>query len=374
VIGILGSTGYTGALIASYFAREMKDAPYILGGRSATRLADVRTRAGAAHVPAFVVDISDRSSLLAFVSRCTVVVNCVGPFAQHGAAVIAACVERGRDYIDISGEPGFLANAIERFDSEARRKGLRIVLSAGFDSVPTDCAVLCCEERLDVRQPRTMRGSVRVTGPGSLSSGSLRGLSHGTLATLVNSFGTRFPRRRVWRANGSRFIVYDRVRRRWLLQAPTVDPHVVRRTHDLLGSAGLAYSHFVEFDSLSRVMRFMLGVGTLMIAARMPPLLRKRAGLKGQGHGPSEDARRASAFELVVRGRDATGQTATAHVRGPEPYEATAICVTEVARLMAFEPQRLRPQTGVCTPGALGAATLVERLASRGVTVSVASG
>jgi short subunit dehydrogenase-like uncharacterized protein len=373
MIAILGATGYTGALVVGYFAREMKHAPYLLAARSPGRLDDVRARAGTPDdVPAIVTDLRDRASLLALVARCSVVVNCVGPFAEHGLDVIAACVELGRHYIDITGEPGFLSRAVERFDEPARRKALRIVLSAGFDSVPTDCAVLCCEERLDLRTTRTLHGAVHVSGPGSLSSGSFGGLSDGTLATLVSSFA-RFSRARMGGGGPAPFLVRRVTSRRWLLRTPTIDAHVVRRTHELLGRAGLSYAHFVEFDSWPCLVRFVLAVSGLMLSSRLPWLRRNWASARRQGRGPSDAVRRASAFDIVVAGHDAGGRRATAHMRGPEPYETTAACVTEIARLVAFEPAALPPQTGVCTPGVLGARTILDRVARHGVTLSVTS-
>ena len=373
MIAILGATGYTGALVAAYFAREMKHAPYLLAARNPGRLDDVRARAGTPDdVPTVVADVRDRAALRALVARCSVVVNCVGPFAEHGLDVIAACVELGRHYIDITGEPAFLSRAIERFDEPARRKALRIVLSAGFDSVPTDCAVLCCEEQLDLRRPRTLHGAVHVSGPGSLSSGSLRGLSDGTCATLVSSFA-RFSRARIGHGGPARLILRGGRRHRWRLRTPTIDAHVVRRTHELLGGAELSYTHFVEFDSLPRLARFVLAVGGLMLSSRLPWLRRHGGFARRQGRGPSDAARRASAFDLVVRGHDAGGRQATAHMRGPEPYETTAACVTEIARLVAFEPAALPSQTGICTPGVLGARTILDRVARHGITLSLTS-
>jgi short subunit dehydrogenase-like uncharacterized protein len=373
MIGILGATGYTGALVASYFAREMTHAPYLLAARNQSRLDDLRAGTGTpGGVPTVVADVRDRPSLRALVARCSVVVNCVGPFSEHGLDVIAACVELGRHYIDITGEPGFLHRAIERFDEPARRKTLRIVLSAGFDSVPTDCAVVCCEEGLDLGASRTLHGSVHVSGPGSLSSGSLRGLSEGTRATLVSSFA-RFPRTRIGRRGPAAAVLRHGAGRRWLLRTPTIDAHVVRRTHDLLGHGGLSYAHFVEFDSLPRLVRFVFSVGGLMLSSRMPWRRRAWAAARRRGRGPSDDARRTSAFKITVRGHDAGGRMATARVCGPEPYEATAACVTEIARLVAYEPAALRPQAGVCTPGALGARVILERVARHGITLAVTS-
>jgi len=70
MIAILGATGYTGALVVGYFAREMKHVPYLLAARSPGRLDDVRARAGTPDdVPTVVADVRDRASLRALVQR-----------------------------------------------------------------------------------------------------------------------------------------------------------------------------------------------------------------------------------------------------------------------------------------------------------------
>jgi short subunit dehydrogenase-like uncharacterized protein len=95
MIGILGATGYTGSLVLAYFAKYVDAAqqPYIIGARSTSKLAKARHEAGTpSSVPEQSVDVTDNDSLAAFVSRCTVLLNCVGPFRFYGERVIRACL------------------------------------------------------------------------------------------------------------------------------------------------------------------------------------------------------------------------------------------------------------------------------------------
>ena len=64
-----------------------------------------------------------------------------GPFARLGKPVVAACVASRTDYVDINGEPLYMRDVIAEHDAAARAAGVRVVLSAGFDSVPFDLGV-----------------------------------------------------------------------------------------------------------------------------------------------------------------------------------------------------------------------------------------
>ena len=319
MIGSLGCTGYTGTLVTSYFAREVHHTtyPYLLAARSAVRVAETRLRVGTPdRVESMIVDVDDNTSLSEFVARCTVVLNCVGPFDRHGEKVISTCLRLRTHYVDISGEPAFLFRMIDRFDSEAGGKALRVILCAGFDSVPADCGVLYTEELLGASQPRTVRGSLHVKGPGSLSSGSLRGISHGTYASLLRSFGSGSPGRGAFFQKEARGIVYDRRRHRWLMRFPVADAHVVRRSHRILQSEGLSYSHFLELDSLFGMTRLIFLMSALLLVSRLPLLRRTLTRLKSAGTGPSEETRRASSFEMTFEGRNHRGDVVTTRVRG----------------------------------------------------------
>ena len=54
---------------------------------------------------------------------------------------MAACAEAGTDYVDLCGEPAWMAAMIAKYDAKAKASGARIVFSCGFDSIPFDLGV-----------------------------------------------------------------------------------------------------------------------------------------------------------------------------------------------------------------------------------------
>ena len=47
-------------------------------------------------------------------------------------------MECGTDYCDITGEHTWVSEMIDKYDAEAKRKGVMLVPMCGFDSVPSD--------------------------------------------------------------------------------------------------------------------------------------------------------------------------------------------------------------------------------------------
>ena len=52
--------------------------------------------------------------------------------------MVKACVAQGTHHVDISGEPQFLETMQLKYNDEAEKKGIYIVGSCGFDSIPSD--------------------------------------------------------------------------------------------------------------------------------------------------------------------------------------------------------------------------------------------
>lgn len=156
---VFGASGFTGTLVAEYLAARSSRTgssssssfSWTIAGRSLPKLQALRARllegvdgggdGGAddgGKLTPIVADVGDASSLRTMCRQARVVVSTVGPFAIHGAALVEACVAEGTDYADITGETLFVRQMIDRHDAEARRKGVRIVSMAGYDSVPSD--------------------------------------------------------------------------------------------------------------------------------------------------------------------------------------------------------------------------------------------
>ncbi|MEM8987149.1 MAG: saccharopine dehydrogenase NADP-binding domain-containing protein [Pseudomonadota bacterium] len=142
---VYGASGFTGRLVAEYLSQKYGvggDVKWAMAGRSADKLAAVRDEIGApADTPLVVADANDPASLKAMVERTKVVLTTVGPYQLYSGPLVAACVETGTDYVDLCGEPAWMAKMIDQHQAAAEDSGARIVFSCGFDSIPFDLGV-----------------------------------------------------------------------------------------------------------------------------------------------------------------------------------------------------------------------------------------
>jgi short subunit dehydrogenase-like uncharacterized protein len=184
---VYGSTGYTGRLVAEYLHKEYgDDLNWAMAGRSMDKLQSVRSEMGLPDsVDLVVADSSDPKSLADMAKSTKAVITTVGPYQLYGEPLVKACVEAGTDYVDLSGEPAWMRDMIDRYDDAAKESGARIVHSCGFDSIPFDMGVymLQREAKANRGEPFTrVRGRVRKM-EGKFSGGTAASLGQ----TLVRA-------------------------------------------------------------------------------------------------------------------------------------------------------------------------------------------
>lgn len=172
---IYGASGFTGKWIARRIAGHVRDGTitsYALGGRSAERLAELRSDLLSEGFPApmceSIADTKDDVELEALASRTRLLINAVGPFRLHGESVVRACITAGCDYLDISGEPYFLELIAARFNSLAIEKGVLIIGAAAFDCVPAELGVNIASAELRKRGflPTSVLGFLSLSSTG----------------------------------------------------------------------------------------------------------------------------------------------------------------------------------------------------------------
>lgn len=178
---VYGATGFTGRLVAEYLAQTYGvggEVKWAMAGRSADKLAAVRDEIGAPKdTPLMVADASDPASVKAMVARAKAILTTVGPYQLYGSDLVAECAAQGTDYLDLSGEPNWMAEMIGKHEAAAKKSGARILFSCGFDSIPFELGVYFAQktakEKLGAMVPR-VKGRMR---------GMRGGLSGGTAAS-----------------------------------------------------------------------------------------------------------------------------------------------------------------------------------------------
>jgi short subunit dehydrogenase-like uncharacterized protein len=354
-VALLGATGFTGRLTAAHLARRLAGTTtrWAIAGRDRAKLEALRAELPGD--PAIeVADVGDPDSLVALARTTDVLASTVGPYARFGEPVVAACVEAGTEYADITGEPGFVARIRDHHDEAARVAGIRLVSCCGFDSVPHDLGVRFTVAHLPDDAPTTVRGYVHASAR----------FSGGTAASALDAVSRRqLPRlgRSDDRAVREVAALAPRIHRvpdldAWGVPLPTIDPLIVLRSARELPGYGerFRYGHFAEIGSLPAAAAAIAGVGGMAAMASLPPtraLLHRL--LPDPGEGPSAERRARSRFRVTFVGV-AGGQQVVTRVSGGDPgYDETAKMLGEAALSLA---QDARPDVaGHLTPAvALG--------------------
>ena len=181
-IVVYGASGFTGRLVAEHVLSTYGatgEIKWALAGRSSRKLAEVRDLVGgSSNLPLITADASDPASLKAMAKSAKVIISTVGPYQLYGESLVAACVATGTDYVDLCGEPAWMAAIIHKYGDAAKASGARIVVSCGFDSIPFDLGVFFLEQQARAKfgEPVT-RVRVRVRKmKGTFSGGTAASL------------------------------------------------------------------------------------------------------------------------------------------------------------------------------------------------------
>ena len=146
---VYGATSFVGQILCRYLVeRHGTEGPlrWAIAGRDAAKLSAVAAATGA-DVEQIVADAADRDALDRMVGATKVVVSTVGPYAKYGSELVAAVVEAGTDYCDLTGETQWMRRMIDAHQDAAERSGARVVHTCGFDSIPSDMGVWFTQQR-----------------------------------------------------------------------------------------------------------------------------------------------------------------------------------------------------------------------------------
>ncbi len=390
---VWGATGFTGRLVAEYYSTLTESPPlrWAMGGRNRAKLEEVRASLGprGAEVPLLLANADDPASLRALAGRTSVVLTTVGPFSLHGGPVVAACVDAGTHYCDITGEVAWMRQMISAHHEAAKERGLRIVHTCGYDSIPSDLGVMYLQ-RFAVERIGSPCVTVRF-----YAGETKGGMSGGTAASGVNMLREARSNPELRRVMADPYsldpeprptgpdgpdatsVRFDDVLGQWI--APFImartNTRVVRRTHALLGrpwGADFRYSEEMSCGDgplgLARAAAVTAGLGAFAQLGRSPALLdlvAKRV-LPASGEGPSRDLIEHGYFVVRLIGDHPSGKRVKVTLRGERDpgYGGTARMLGQSAICLARDP--LDTPGGVITPVTAMGQKLLERLQTQG--------
>jgi short subunit dehydrogenase-like uncharacterized protein len=360
---VYGATGYTGRLVAEYLAQRYGiggEVKWAMGGRSAAKLAQVRDEMGAPpDTPLVVADADDPAQLDAMVRRAKAIVTTVGPYQLYGDNLVAACVAAGTDYLDLSGEPNWMARVIATHDAAAKTSGARIVHSCGFDSIPFELGVYFAEEtaksRLGAPVPRVKGRIRRMQG----------GLSGGTAASGAATMAA------IQQDPGLMSLMMNPFALTPGFQGPDQPPgSAVEHDPDIGADVGPFMMAAINTKNVHRSNALMGHPwGTdfqydemAVVTPGAPASFDMGANTPKPGEGPSKAEREAGFYDIAFIGVAADGRKVKVSVKGDRDpgYGSTSKILAEAAICLIRDAPDV--PGGVWTPGAAMRTKLIDRL------------
>lgn len=186
---VFGASGYTGKLVAEYMGKEYgndESISWAIAGRNKDKLSSVKKDLNLnERVSIIEVDSTNKDSLDSMTSSGKCILTTVGPYQLYGSSLVQSCSENGTDYVDLTGEPGWMYEMINAHQDTAKKSGARIVFSCGFDSIPFDLGVYFVQQAAQEKYGKPakhVRGRVKAMN-GEFSGGTIASLG-ATMATL----------------------------------------------------------------------------------------------------------------------------------------------------------------------------------------------
>lgn len=401
---VWGASGFTGRLVAEYLAAhpDIDDVNWAIAGRNRGRLEDVRRSLGPPwrELPILLGDAFDRSSLDEIAGQTGVICTTVGPYSRFGSELVAACVDAGTDYCDLTGEVPWIREMIDTHHDTARRRRARIVHCCGFDSIPSDLGVWLVQsessdrygapcERVDCFV-RHLRGG--ISGGTTASMAEVVGQAAADATTrkvLTDPYALNPPERRSGPDGPPQSSPrYDARLGEWTapFMMATVNEKVVRRTNALLdGDDGNGFRYRETMctgkgaSGAARAAMVTLGLAAFSAGMALKPTrkLLCQLLLPDPGEGPDRETIEGGGFSMQLFGRCPGKQPRDFDIAVEvgadlDPgYGATAIMLAESALSLAIDEPRQGAEGGVLTPATAFGPTLIDRLRRAGMTFDV---
>ncbi|MEC3913679.1 saccharopine dehydrogenase NADP-binding domain-containing protein [Nocardia sp. CDC160] len=145
-IAVYGVSGHTGGYILADLRR--RGLTPILVGRNAERLRATAEAAGLPDAELRIAAADDRAALVAAFTGADVVISSLPGYVDIGEEILAAAIEAGAHYVDISGEQLFTRRVFDEYGPRAEKAGVTVVSAVTDSNLPADLLAHLVAQRL----------------------------------------------------------------------------------------------------------------------------------------------------------------------------------------------------------------------------------
>ena len=346
-IVLYGATGFTGQLCAKYLMSNYPDLNWAIAGRDKEKLEQLKSDINFSG-DVLIADGQDLEALNALAEQTKVVLSTAGPFARYGSLLVQACVEQGSHYTDITGENHWVRDMIDQHHEKAASKGVRIIPSCGYDSIPSDIGTYFAVSQFDKPVSRV---DVYQEAVGSASGGTTETMF--TIGNVPKKMRDPFvlnPQNSV--SDIQRKLSKDGFKIQKIEQLDgwsgaglmaIANTRVVRRSAALMEQNKKPYGKDFTFGEhglfktkkLAKITSYGLLFAVMIIASPLRHIVRPF--LLKPGEGPSKEARDKGWFRstFIAQAEDGEQKTCSIYGSGDPGYKSTSKLVCESALVLA---------------------------------------
>ena len=370
---VFGGTSFTGKLVVEYLNEKYtNDFKWAIAGRNEEKINAVKTELSC-DVPHIILDSSNIQDIEAAMQKTKLILTTVGPYQLYGNEIVEMCAKHGVDYVDLSGEPGWMYEMQKHLDA-AKQSGARIVHSCGFDSIPSDLGVLFLQNLAKEKfnkpfkqvkcRVRSMKGEFSGGTAASLKAtiGSLKEKPD-LFNVLIDPFclceGNKGPEQP--RDNKP---YYDEVTSEWVapfFMAP-INTKNVHRSNMMLN---YPYGKDFIYDEMFSMGDGDAGKAKAEAMASYNPMMGDN--VPKPGEGPSKEVRDSGSYDMLFMGveQDEVKLRISVIGKGDPGYASTSKMITESALCLLQDCPDL--PGGIYTTAPAMGEKLIERLEAKDV-------
>ena len=379
---IYGASGFTGKIATNYIDNNYPSLVWAIAGRNTNKLNKIANECR--NIPnVLYAEAADEQSLNEVTQSTEVILSFAGPFNIYSNLMVKSCFDTGTHYIDITGENIWVKDLIDKYHDDASKKGVKIIPSCGYDSIPSDIgAYYSCR----MLQSPVKSIDCYQSGQGGISGGTIESgfsmmeyktnnkIGHTFLLNPKNSYSQNQKEKSKDKFSIKKITEISK----WsapFIMAPA-NTRVVRRSSALYEQSQEGYGHDFIYNEYMSVKNYLsaltvsFALMTFGLILSLPFRRIFRPLMTKAGNGPSKQVQDSGWFKsiFVIVTEDNKKFISSMYGDGDPGYKSTARFACESALSLIFNKDDLpRNEGGVLTSATGLGDALIKRLTDKGV-------
>ena len=362
-IVVYGATGFTGKLVCEYLHNhpQINKINWAIAGRDKSKLNMLSVDLD--NIDIIQASSFDSESLDIMCNQTKLIITTVGPYDIYGEKLIQSCIKNKSHYVDLTGEPQFVTNMINKYSKDAIDNNIAIINCCGFESIPPDIGTYISVKQLqsdeiDVNYFLQTKGTI----------------SGGTWASFMNSITSKQPIVKISstkRNKKTKKLYYNKHFKKWAMIFPVIDKQIVIRSSENNEKYGNSF-HFNEYilsKSYFGLLSLIFAIGLVSFLAKIDFIKKWLISLRPSGSGPSKEQRKNNWFKATIIAKGEKDSITTI-IKGKDPgYGETSKFISEIALCIILDYDKLPSKSGFLTPVQCTGDLLVKRLIDAGISI-----